>query len=79
MRNSETRLQSLLGEGSIEKGFEYAIPQDTIEGIRQICKMILREEIDKVTLTEKNGDAIRLIRDGNAVKVKRSTKLQMEL
>lgn len=79
MRNCETRLRSLLGEDSIEKGFEHAISQDTIEGIRQICKMILKEEIDKVSFAERNGDTIRLIRDGNSVKVKRSTKLQMEL
>lgn len=79
MKNTETRIQGMIGASSTDRGFDYSFPTETIEDVRAICKMILREEVDKVTFTEKNGDTIRLVRDGNAVKVKRSTKLQMEL
>ena len=79
LKDTEARLQKIIDADSTYRGSDYGFPQETIEGIRGICRMILREQINKVTLTEKSGDVLRLIKDGNVVKFKRSTKLQMEL
>ena len=79
MRSTENRIQAIMGDGATKRGFDYAFPEETLESLRGICGGILRQEYDKVTLTEKGGDVVRLIRDGNAVKVRRSTKRQMEL
>ena len=78
-RDTEKRIQSILGEGAMKRGFNYSLPEETIEGIRRICEEIISDNFDKVTLTDRGGDVIKLVRDGNAVKIKRSTKRQLEM
>lgn len=78
-KDTESRIQSILGDGAIKRGFNYALPEEVIEYVLMICDGIELQHFDKVTFTEKNGDVIKLVRDGEAVKVRRSTKRQMEL
>lgn len=78
-KNIETRIQSILGDGAIKRGFHYKLDDETIECIRTICTGIVQQNFDKVTLYDRYGDVIKLVRDGNAVKVRRISKCQMEL
>ena len=59
------------------KGFDYEVDEDTVRYIRMICKIILEGYMDRITLFEPNGDQIKLTRNGNAVKVQRTSKKQI--
>lgn len=78
MTSTEEAIQGVLGEESMNR-FEHALPEKTINTIRMICKDILDRRINTVTLKEPNGDVIKLVRNGNAVKIRRTAKRQMEM
>ena len=75
---TEAALQGVLGEGGRGR-FDSIIAEDTIEAIRSICKSILREKIDTVTMVVPAGDTIKLVKNGGAVKIRRTAKRQMEM
>lgn len=78
VRNTEIAISEVLGEGGLRR-FDSVIPDDTISVIRTISRSILREEIGCVTLTVPCGDVIKLVRNGNAVKIRRTSKRQIEM
>lgn len=78
MTATEAALQGVLGEGGRGR-FDSIIAEDTIEAIRSICKSILREKIDTVTMVVPTGDTIKLVKNGGTVKVRRTAKRQMEM
>lgn len=77
MKQTDAALDALLGPESREKGFDYEVDEDTVRYIRMICKIILEGYMDRITLFEPNGDQIKLTRNGNAVKVQRTSKKQI--
>lgn len=79
MRETEQSIETLLGEDSVNLGFDYALSETGIEAIRGICKNILLGQIDNVTLKDKYGDVIKLVKNGNSVKIRRSCKKQVEM
>lgn len=46
MKIAENKLDITLGEGCLDRGFNYIAPEGTIEAVRSICKMII---LDKIT------------------------------
>lgn len=78
MTATEAAIQGVLGEGGCER-FDNIIPEGTIEAIRTICKSILNEQINAVTLTAPTGDVIKLVKNGHSVKIRRTAKQQMEM
>ena len=79
MKLTEDAIKALLGEESVKKGFDYEVDEDTVIQIREICRAILRNMMDKVTLVEPNGDTIKLVKNGNAVKIQRTCKKQIAI
>ena len=79
MKATEKAIQRVLGEDSVKIGFDYALDETSIVVIRTICGHILADQIDSVTLREPQGDVVRLIKNGNAVKIRRSCKKQAEM
>lgn len=79
MKLTEEAIVALLGEESKNKGFDYEIDEDTISCVRSICEAILGGLLDKVSLVEPNGDTIKLVRNGNAVKIQRTCKKQVAI
>lgn len=79
MRATEKAIQRVLGEESVNIGFDYAMDEVTLTVIRIVCGHILADQIDNVTLREPHGDVIRLVKNGNAVKIRRSCKKQAEM
>lgn len=79
MQRTEHAISSLLGEGAKERGYDYELHEDTVAAITDICRNMLMSNYDKVQLEEPNGDLIKLITDGNAVKVTRISKRQITM
>ena len=79
MKLTEDAIKSLLGKESMKRGFDYEVDEDTVEAIKTICCRILDGLMDKVTLVEPNGDTIKLVRNGNAVKIQRTCKKQVAI
>ena len=79
MQRTEHAIHSLLGEGSQDRGYDYELHEDTVAAISEICRNMLMKNYDKVQLEEPNGDVIKLITDGNAVKVTRISKRQITM
>lgn len=79
MKQTDAALDALLGPKSREKGFDYEVDKDTVRELRRLCQAILGGLMDKVTLTEPNGDTIKLVRNGCAVKVERICKKQVAM
>ena len=77
MKQTNAAIDALLGPESCAKGFDYEVDEDTVRYIRMICKIILEGYMDRITLFEPNGDQIKLTRNGNAVKVQRTSKKQI--
>ena len=50
-----------------------------IKAVRDICMMILCRQINTVTLYVPGGDVLKLVRNGNAVKIRRTCKKQLEM
>lgn len=80
MRATEDALQKTLCDESIKSGFDYAVNDDTLNDVREVCRMLILDRITgTVTLFIPGGDNIRLVKNGNAVKIRRTSKRQMEL
>lgn len=79
MKQTDAALDALLGPESREKGFDYEVDEDTVRELRRLCQAILGGLMDKVTLIEPNGDTIKLVRNGCAVKVERICKKQVAM
>ena len=79
MKITEDAIKALLGAESTKKGFDYEVDEDTVKQIKDICRAILRGLMDKVTLVEPNGDTIKLVRNGHAVKIQRTSKKQIAI
>lgn len=79
MKITEDAIKSLLGAESMKRGFDYEVDSDTIVQIKAICVNILNGLMDKVTLVEPNGDTIKLVRNGHAVKIQRTCKKQVAM
>ena len=79
MKQTDVALDALLGPESCEKGFDYEVDEDTVRELRRLCQAILSGLMDRVTLTEPNGDTIKLVRNGCAVKVERICKKQVAM
>lgn len=79
MKMTEEAIEALLGKESAKKGFDYEVDEDTIIEIKSICSCILDGLMYKVTLVEPNGDTIKLVRNGNAVKIQRTCKRQVAI
>lgn len=79
MKMTSEAIESLLGKGAIKRGFDYEIDEDAVSAIMQICAYIQGGLIDKVSLVEPNGDNIKLVRNGYAVKVQRTSKKQIAI
>jgi hypothetical protein len=78
MRATEQAINEIIGEGG-RKYFDRAISDETVDAVREICAQILRENLCCVTITVPCGDVLKLVRNGNAVKIRRCTKRQMEM
>lgn len=78
MRETDYAIREMLGDGGL-KYFDKTIPDDEIEAVRKICEMILRENIENATLVLSCGDVIKLAPKGGVVKIRRTSKRQMEL
>ena len=72
-------IEMLLGEESKTKGFDYEVAEATSFDIREICIGILHGNLNRVTLVEPNGDVIKLAKNGNAVKIQRTSKRQLTI
>ena len=79
MESTKHSISSLLGEGAKDRGYDYELHDDTINAIVRLCEDMLKQNFDKVQLEEPNGDVIKLIVDGNRVKITRIQKRQMTL
>jgi hypothetical protein len=79
MKITDEAINALLGNESTSKGFDYEVDEDTVRQVRDICRAILRGFMDKVSLVEPNGDTIKLVRNGNAVKIQRTCKKQVAI
>lgn len=79
MKITEDAIKSLLGTESMKRGFDYEVDSDTIVQIKAICVNILNGLMDKVTLVEPNGDIIKLVKNGHAVKIQRTCKKQVAM
>lgn len=80
MKETEKKLQIALGEKSLDRGFNYAASEDTMNAVRGICEMILLDLIiGGVTLSIPGGDSLKLLKHKNAVKVTRDTKHRLML
>ena len=79
MKLTEDAIKSLLGKDSMKRGFDYEVDEDTVLQIKAICVNILNGLMDKVTLVEPNGDTIKLVRNGHAVKIQRTCKKQVAI
>ena len=62
-----------------ERGYDYKLLDDTVDAITRLCKDMLKQSFDKVQLEEPNGDVIKMVVDGNRVKITRIQKRQMTL
>ena len=80
MRATEASIQGTIGEGCMDRGMPYVASEQTQASIRKICEMILLDEIGgDVKLVIPGGDSLRMKKNGNAVKIKRSTSRQLEI
>lgn len=79
MKMTVESIKSLLGAESVKRGFDYEVDEDTVSAIKDICCRILDGLMDKVTLVEPNGDTIKLVRNGHAVKIQRTCKKQVAI
>lgn len=78
MRETEYAIREMLGEGG-RKCFDKNIPDDEVEAVRRMCEMILRDSVEGVTAALSCGDVVKLSRKGSVVKIRRTSKRQMEL
>lgn len=78
MKATEDAIVGVLAEGASD-WFGQEIPQQVIDVVRNICMEILRRRINTVTLTVPGGDVLKLVRNGNAVKIRRTCKKQLEM
>lgn len=77
---TEHAIQKTLGEQSLEAGFSYAAGEETTEAVRGICQLMLLDYIlGGVTFGIPGGDTLRLVKNGNAIKIRRSSKRQLEI
>lgn len=79
MKLTNDAITSLLGVESLKRGFDHDVDHDTVYYIRELCLRILDGLMDKITLTEPKGDVIKLVKNGNAVKVQRTSKKQIAM
>lgn len=79
MRETEQSIEKLLGEDAMNLGFDYVLGEDRIEAVREVCRHILLGRINNVTLKDQFGDIIKLVKNGNSVKIRRSCKKQVEM
>ena len=79
MERTSQSIDQLLGEGAKQRGYDYELHEDTIRAVVRVCEDMLQKCFDKVQFEEPNGDVIKLIVDGNRVKVTRTQKRQMTL
>lgn len=79
MERTKQSIAQLLGNGAKERGYDYELHEDTVAAIIRLCEDMLRKNYDKVQLEEPNGDVIKLVVDGNRVKITRIQKRQMTL
>lgn len=79
MKITNDAIVSLLGADSLKRGFDHEVDSDTVSCIRELCLRVLDGLMDKITLTEPKGDVIKLVKNGNAVKVQRTSKKQIAM
>lgn len=79
MERTKQSIEQLLGEGAKERGYDYELLDDTVNAITRLCTDMLKQSFDKVQLEEPNGDVIKMVVDGNRVKITRIQKRQMTL
>lgn len=79
MKQMDNAIDALLGPQSTDKGFDYEMDEETVREVRRLCQAILGGLMDKVSLVEPNGDTIKLVRNGGAVKVERICKKQVAM
>lgn len=79
MERTKQSIEQLLGEGAKERGYDYELLDDTVNAITRLCEDMLKQSFDKVQLEEPNGDVIKMVVDGNRVKITRIQKRQMTL
>lgn len=65
--------------GKENNGMDYALDERTIDGIREIVRMIADGCIDSVSLTDRNGDRINISDGGIRAKIKRVHKTQISM
>lgn len=79
MERTSQSIDQLLGKGAKQRGYDYELHDDTIRAVVRICEDMLQKCFDKVQFEEPNGDVIKLVVDGNRVKITRTQKRQMTL
>ena len=79
MERTKQSIEQLLGKGAKERGYDYELLDDTVNAITRLCEDMLKQNFDKVQLEEPNGDMIKMVVDGNRVKITRIQKRQMTL
>lgn len=80
MRYTEKAITNVLGEESGNNGFDYIVPTDVLEPIREICRAMINDRIiGGVTFKIPGGDAVRMVKNGGAVKIRRTAKKQIEM
>ena len=80
MKATENSITKVLGEESMNAGFTYAATEETTDSVRAICQLMLMDFIlGGVTFGIPGGDTLRLVKNGNAIKIRRSSKRQLEI
>ena len=80
MQATEGAIQKTLCDESIKYGFDYAANDDVLIDVREICRMLLLNRITgTVTFSIPGGDNIKLVNNGNTVRIRRTSKKQMEI
>lgn len=80
MKATEHSITKVLGEESMNAGFTYAASEETTDAVRNVCQMMLMDFIlGGVTFGIPGDDTLRLVKNGNVIKIRRSSKRQLEI
>ena len=79
IRESNERIAIVCGAASIDNGFEYPLSDAAIDTLKRIALDIIDGHLDRATLKVMGGDEVRLTDAIAFVKVKRTSKKQMEM
>lgn len=78
-RDAIERLHQIGGAGSVENGFDYAFPGETMEMLENAVRWCAAHKARKVEIIVPWGDVVKLTAEPKRVKVSRTHKKQVSL